>query len=207
MEIALDLKSFYIMITEPKEISTTVTIDSKRHNLSSVRQWWESNSAGLVSKNKPLLMSMGSLDIPPESKKNEQYHIPEESDESFYTVIENTFQEKNSDQSLMKFQDILIDEDELYLTEKVKEQSQREEQPSNEKPLVNKKLTNSLNSIKNQAFQQLDSWNQNLILIVEILQISSVICQLSNKKFMTKVISFLKIRNSNKARNLWKFKV
>jgi len=186
MQLDFDLKSFYMMITEPKEMSTIVTIDSRRHNLSSVRQWWEGNSGGLASKNKPLLMSMGSLDVPLNQKINIPDDIQEESNESFYTVEENTFQERNSELSMMKFQDILINEEELYLTEKVKDQSQKQVLSQEKQPTTKKNVT-SLNSIKNQAFQQLDSWNQNLILIVEILRIRGLFCQLNNKKLMTKV--------------------
>lgn len=198
MHIDIDFKSFYLLVTEPKENSQTLSLDIQRHNISLVQRWFDADYSMAGSKNKPIITSLTSIqDLTPvhhrRSTLKTEIKIEEESDESFVTMQEDTFRDfdrrsEDNDDSLMKFHDIIINEepkDLLKLTVEKKESASPQKHPL----VIDKNLMSSRGGYEKDHSHHnlLDSWNQNMILIIEITKMSGLFNKQRDGKVFTKV--------------------
>lgn len=191
MQLSLALKSFYILVTEPKDSSTSL-LDLGHNKGPSVRRWWEADSPEQNNRKDEVKEDNSSFEIRAGRKAYIPSEVNEKSDTSFYTVQEKSFADKQSEESMLRSQDILIDDDHLNLTERLQE-NQKEEKPTTKSILQAERKPTSPTAPQKETTQyhSIDSWNQNLILIVEIVEITGAFCQRKdNKMFTTVKISY-----------------
>ena len=183
-------------MTEPKENSTTLSLDLQRHNISLVQKWFDADYSVGGSKNKPLITSLTSIqEMTPQHRRSTlktEIQIQEESDGgSFVTMQEDTFRDIDgmgelSEESMLKFHDIIIDEEPKDLFKLTMEK--KDSGSSNKNYNLEKRMTTSKAYEKDHSHHNLlDSWNQNLILIIEITKVSGLFNKQRDGKMFTKV--------------------
>jgi len=196
MHIDIDFKSFYLLVTEPKENSTTLSLDLQRHNISLVQKWFDADYSVGGSKNRPIITSLTSIqELTPQHRRSTirtEIQIQEEESEegSFVTMQEDTFREINgteegSEESMLRFHDIIIDEEPKDLFKLTMEKKNSGSSNKNQ-DVLEKRLSSKAYEKDHSHHNLVDSWNQNLILIIEITKVSGLFNKQRDGKMFTK---------------------
>ena len=193
-QLDLDIKAFYLLISEPKDASAKIMIDMERYPLNSVDKWWKYKEDPKEPKepidplNKPIITN---YQIIQQSNKTSNFgEIKEVTEDKFCSVLEETI--KDEDKSNM-LQDANEEEDEYQSVEPSPEITIHEAAENSEIPLQKK---GSLAPVWSKDYVQpnpIDSWNQNLLLMLEVTEVSGHFCHQKDKKIFTKVHSSLSL--------------
>lgn len=190
MQLGLSLKSFYILVTEPKDSATSL-LNLGLYKGSSVRRWWENEPQDITEQRSDMKGDNSSFEVRAGRKAYMPSEMNEKSDQSFYTAQEKSFLSQ-SEESVLRSQDILIDDNHLLWPERPQETLKDDKINTRSALLAEKKPTSPTAPQKDVAqYHSIDSWNQNLILIVEIIDITCGVCQRNDKKLITTVITFV----------------
>lgn len=196
-EFSFQIHSLYCLITEPKEESTKVMIDADRFKISSVRDWWLKDKEPSLTNHEPIIRSFPNIegfnvttkstvltekalksDLFLQTPKNTLIEIPEENrggilSDSKYSVqslvkdIPDLDLSRKSESYIEHLKDVGRERDSNDVFIEIDEKEKTPE------TLEDKILYFDLKPSSTQW------WNQNLILLIEII---SLTCGLRNYK-------------------------
>ena len=184
----IDIRAFYLLIADPKDASTKVMIDMERYPLNSVRAWWNADGTPKDQLNKSILTNYKVVEQPTKDMKDMYFDdIPEDSDAEFVSALEETYKEEQPSEISDEFVDANEDDQQQQFATTI-----RPSQPALTE--INKIQTQDRKSSSVPALLRdqvqpnpMDSWNQNLLLMLEVTEIKGSLCKQKNGKMYTKV--------------------
>lgn len=204
-EFHLHVHSLYCLITEPKEESTKIMIDAERFKISSVKDWWLKDKEPSLTNHEPIIRSFPNIEsvtkttLPTEkalrseiflkTPRNTLIDIPEENNieilsDSKYSMkglakdLPDLDLSKKSDSYIEHLKDVARDRDSNDVFIEI------DEKPKCPDILEEKYVFFDLKPNSTQW------WNQNLILLIEIIAFTAGIRKYKSGRTMTHVISF-----------------
>lgn len=198
VNLIIHIRSFYVLITEQKKQAEEIFHIRNRPKNCEVRKWWDQSHAP-IHPTSPVSSPTGATEksrLLPQTPEHKTPHAPtkliklEETPKTFsdhipggrrFTLITNTNETQKSESFMKHLMDVEKDGGSNFLLD----------ENDDEIHITGGKIDTAQSEIIGKYSRYW--WNQNLLLIIEILQINASINKYQNNKIMTDKDSPLKI--------------